>query len=327
MCTQERLLVQLLRFVDSIPEPPPPSSRPRGRPFTYPQKLFLKVLLIMILKHLHRVHEVVTLLDQPGADILEVRALLFPDGKMPSRRTFERRLKRLPQTLPAQIACLGEHLVELYQPWQHSARAAAIDSTALRARGVPWHKKAREAGEIPNTSIDTGAHWTRSRWHGWVYGWKLHLAVTMAIVWIPLAARLRPANEADSALALELVADLPDPVRFLCGDSHYNTEGVRLACERTDRILVASNRSKKPRTDPGVKVREIIHSLRHHTIENFNSLFKSIFDVGRPVPTRGLINTQRLVLGAVFAYQIALLYRYHTGEPHQRHIKALLKSA
>jgi hypothetical protein len=31
---------------------------------------------------------------------------------------------------------------------------------------------------VPHTSIDTQAHWTKSGWHGWVYGWKLHLATT-----------------------------------------------------------------------------------------------------------------------------------------------------
>jgi hypothetical protein len=327
MCTREPLLLQLLRLVDSIPEPPPPSPRRRGRPFTYPDRLFLKVLLIMILRRLHRAHEIVSFLTQPSAEILQICSLLFPDGKMPSRRTFERRLNRLPRTLPAQIACLGKHLLRLYQPWQHCGRAVAIDSTTMRARGVPWHRKSRQTGEIPNTSIDTEAHWTHGSWHGWVYGWKLHVVTTMAAVWIPLAARLRPANEADNVLAVELIADLPDEARFVCGDSFYNSEIVRLACEQTNRILVASSRSKQPRTDPGVEVRKILHALRHHTIENFNALYKSIFDAGRPVPTKGLINTQRFGLGAVFAFQIGLLYRYHTGELHQANFKALLRSA
>ena len=59
----------------------------------------------------------------------------------------------------------------------------------LRARAGIWHKKDREAGVVPHTSIDTEAHWTKSGWHGWVYGWKLHLVVSVAAVWIPLAAQ------------------------------------------------------------------------------------------------------------------------------------------
>lgn len=327
MCTRDPLLLQLLRLVDTIPEPPPPSPRRRGRRFTYSDRLFLKVTLLMVLRGLPRVHEAFTVLNQPNPDIIEIRRLLFPDGKMPSRRTFERRLKRLPQHLPDWIAYLGEHLVDLFQPWEHSARAVAMDSTVLRARGTVWHQKDRQAGILPNTSIDTDAHWTKSGWHGWVFGYKLHLVVTMATVWIPLAAQLRPANEADNVVAEELVAAVLAQARFFCGDSAYNCENVYAACAERDSILVASSRSNKPRTDPGVEVRKMIHALRHHAIENFNGLYKSIFDARRPIPTKGHTNSQRFFLGAVFAVQVALLYRYHHGELHQSNLKALLRSA
>lgn len=327
MCTSDWLILQLLRLVTTIPSPPPPSTRQRGRPLVYPDHLFLQVLVFMILRRLYRVNEVYTVLLQPSAEIAQIRALLFPSGRMPVQRTFERRLKRLPETLPAQIACLGHYLVHLYRPWERCGRAAAADSTALRARGVPWHMKARLAGLIPNTSIDTDAHWTRSGWHGWVYGWKLHLIVSVSAVWIPLAARLRPANEPDNVVAVDLLQDVPAEVRFILGDSHYNSAPVRRACEEAGRILVASNRSKRRRTDDGFEVRKLLHSLRHHSIENFNALYKSIFDLSRPVPTKGVENTQRLTLGAVWTYQLALLYRYHAGERHQIGMKALLRSA
>lgn len=327
MCTRDPLLLQLLRLVDTIPEPPPPSSRRRGRPFTYPDRLFLKVILIMVLRGLTRVHEVYTVLCQPTIEMIEIRALLFPEGKMPCRRTFERRLKQLPPQLPEWIAYLGEHLVELFHPWEHSARAAAMDSTVLRARGAVWHQKDRKVGVIPNTSIDTDAHWTKSGWHGWVFGYKLHLVVTMAGVWIPLAAQLRPANEADNVVAEELVAAVRSRARFFCADSAYNADNVHLACAKRDAFLVASSPGKKPRTDPGVEVRKMIHALRHHAIENFNGLFKSIFDARRPIPTKGFVNSQRFALGAIFAIQIGLLWRYHQGELHQLNLKALLRSA
>jgi hypothetical protein len=42
--------------------------------------------------------------------------------------------------------------------------------------------------------------------------------------------------------------------------------------------------------------------------------------------TRGHVGSQRYLLGCVFAYQIALLYRYLEGECHQAHLKALLRS-
>lgn len=327
MCSAEPLLVQLFRLVDLAPLPPPPSSRPRGRPLTYPDELFLKVLLLMTVRRLYRVYEVYSVLNQPSAEILLIRAHLFPGGKLPSRRTFERRLKRLPQTLEELIARVGEILVELWQPWARSARAAAGDSTCLRASGAHWNKKDREAGIIPNTTIDTDAHWTKSGWHGWIYGYKLHLILTIADVWIPLAATLRPANEADSTVMETLIPTMRVQPSFFCGDSAYNCDPVHLACAEHGSTLVASQRGKAPRTDEGVEVRKIIHALRHHAIENFNGLFKSIFDFRRPLPTKGHLASQRYILGCLFTYQIALLYRYFEGDCHQAHIKALLRSA
>jgi hypothetical protein len=181
----------------------------------------------MVLRRFFKVHEVYAFLSQQSAEIDGLRALLFPDGKVPSRRTLERRMKSLPESLSERIALLGEHLVELYQPWQRSARAVAIDSTVLRARGAPWHMADRRAGRVPNPSIDTDAHWTHSSWHGWTYGYKLHLAVSMSTVWIPLAAEFKPANEADNTVAEALISAVLPYVKFFCGDSAYNCPNVR----------------------------------------------------------------------------------------------------
>ena len=136
MIGQESLLVTLVRLVDRLPAPPPPAQRGRGRPKTYPDRLFLKALVIMIVRHLHTTHELLAVLAQPTAEMATLRGLLtLPDGRFPTRRTWERRLAALPETLPAQIGCLGRHLVTLLQPWATCGRAVAIDSTVLRARG------------------------------------------------------------------------------------------------------------------------------------------------------------------------------------------------
>jgi hypothetical protein len=158
----------------------------------YSERLILKALVVMIVCHLPTVGTLLAVLEEPS--MAAVRALLTEPGRYPTRRTWERRLRAVPAGQPAQIACLGQPLVMLLQPWAAGGRAVALDSTPLRARGGVWHKSDREAGVVPHSSIDTQAHWTRSGWHGWVYGWKLHLITTVAAVWIPLAAALTPAG-------------------------------------------------------------------------------------------------------------------------------------
>jgi hypothetical protein len=327
MSTQDTVLVQLIRLIERIPSPPPPSRR-RGRPIFYSEKLFLKALVVMIVRRLHRVGELLAVLEEPTPEMRMVRELLREKGRYPSRRTFERRLEALPRgTLPEQIGRLGRHLVRLLEPWEKAGRAVALDSTPLRAKGGVWHKKDEEAGRVPHTSIDTEAGWTKSGWHGWVYGWKLHLAITVAGIWIPLAARFTPADVADNRIAPALIEDLPGEARFVLGDSHYGAENVREKCEQTKRFLVTSKRGAYPHTDAGVEVRRIFHKLRSLANENFNEHFKSIFDVHEQVPTKGRVNTTRFALGAVFIYQLALLHRHERKAEVNRGLKPFLRAA
>jgi hypothetical protein len=326
MITPGSRLVLLLRLVDRIPVPPPPPP-PRGRPRRYSERLFLKALVVMIVRHLHRPGELLAVLAEPTAEMHQVRALLSEHGRLPCRRTWERRLGSLPDSLPAQLGCLGRCLVEQLQPWATCGRAVAIDSTTLHARGGVWHAKDRAGGVVPHTSIDPEAHWTKSGWHGWVYGWKLHLVSTVAGVWIPLAAALTPANVADTELAPTLLADVPAEVRFVLGDLHYNAPTVRAVCEQDGRILVTPHYGPYPHTDPGVEVRRLFHKLRSAHLETFNELFKGIFDAHGSVPTKGLRATRRFALGALFVYQLMLLARFEAGLDLRVGLKAYLKAA
>lgn len=326
MVAETSVLVALVLLVDRIPLPPLEARR-RGRPRVYSERLFLKALVIMIVRRLPKVHLLLAVLDQPTAEMRQLRALLTEDGQYPTRRTWERRLRAIPATLPAQLGCLGRYLVEVLDPWPEGSIAAAIDSTVLRAAGGVWHKKDREAGRVPHTAIDTEAHWTKSGWHGWVYGWKLHLVVTVAAVWIPLAAQLTPANVADNEAARGLLPELPSALRFLLGDTSYDDGALHTECATAGRILVTTRRGPYPHTDPGVEVRRVFHQLRSHSIENFNGQFKAIFDTSGQVPTRGLLATRRYALAAVFVYQLTLLHRFEHGADLRVGLKPFLKAA
>jgi hypothetical protein len=62
-------------------------------------------------------------------------------------------------------------------------------------------------------------------------------------------------------------------------------------------------------------------------MENFNEHFKGIFDGHGQVPTKGLLATQRFALGAIFVYQMALLYRFEHDLELCVGLKASLESA
>lgn len=333
MVQQNTLLVMLVRLVDRIPPPSSPLKRGRGRPPFYPDQLFFKALVIMIIRHLHSPYELLTVLAQPTPEMQTLRLLMTEHGRFPERRTWERRLHALPAALPAQLGALGRYLVQVIQPWANRGRAAVWDSTVLRSKGRVWHKKDREVGEVPHTQIDTDAHWTKSGWHGWVYGYKLHVISAVADAWIPLVALLTPANIADTdpLVVGTLSPQVCEQVRFMLGDRHYDTEEVRRDCRERGRILVAPRYGGRfppyPHSDDGVEVRRVFHKLRSVAIENFNEHFKSIFDVHGPILTKGFNRTTLFVLGAVFVYQLALLHRFEQGLPLNRGLKPFLKAA
>ena len=151
-----------------------------------------------------------------------------------------------PCRCPPQLPAWGGLLVVIIQPWAAWGRAAAIDSTVLQARGGVWHQKDREVGVVPHSSIDTQAHWTKSGWHGWVYGWKLHVVCTAAAVWIPLMAHLTPANAADNEEAPPLIRQLLEAVHFLLGDQHYRDQALETLCAQRNCILVTTWSGKRP---------------------------------------------------------------------------------
>lgn len=327
MLHREPLLVMLIRLIDQIPWPEATKPRGRGSPKTYSDRLIVKALVVMIIRRLYTAYSLLEFLDQETELTNQLRPLLMEKGRFPCRRTWERRLEALPESLPGLIGCFGRYLVSLLNPWIEEGRAAAVDSTALRAKGGLWHKKDREKGVVPHSTIDTDAHWSKSGYHGWWYGWKLHLATTVSALWIPLAAELTPANMADKHKAIPLVRELPEDVRFVLGDTHYNDDDLRTECERNGRFLVASNAGSYPHHDDGVEVRKLFHRLRSKAIEPFNGLFKNVFEWGGQVPVKGLKRTQLIVLGAVFVYQLVLFYQLQYQRTIGVGIKPLLRAA
>jgi hypothetical protein len=327
MVRQEPTLVMLVHLVEAIPLPRPVSRPRRGRHIVYSNRLFLKGLVVMSVKRLSTAYELLAVLAQPTPEMAVLRPLLAEHGQCPSRRTWERRLATLVATLPAVIGCLGRHLATVLALWRDHARAAAIDSTVLRAKGGVWHKKDRDAGVVPHTSIDTEAGWTKSGWHGWVYGWKLHVLCAAGPVWLPLAADLTPATVADNVVAPALFREAPLDLRFLLGDQHYRDARLAQMCAYRGCHLSVPTGRGYPHIDPGVAVRRLLHQTRSVTIETFNEQFKSIFDAHAPVPTRGVAATRRYALGAILVYQLVLLQRHHQQADLRVGLKAFLKAA
>jgi len=85
MVAQDSLCVALVKLVDWLPMPPLPPKRKRGHPRVYTDRLFLKALVII--RHLHTVHEPLSVLAYPIDEMMMLRELLLEQKRFRSRRT------------------------------------------------------------------------------------------------------------------------------------------------------------------------------------------------------------------------------------------------
>ncbi len=122
--------------------------------------------------------------------------------KIPSRRTFDRRLKTISTDIKQRISTIGYLFVAegMVDP-----SITAVDSTLIKANGSVWHKSSMKKGEVPCPGIDTDARWGYSHTKGWVFGYKLHLTSTTGKIVVPLTADVTTANVQDNQMYVPLI--------------------------------------------------------------------------------------------------------------------------
>ena len=86
MLTHGSILVSLLWLVEQIPTPPPPAKRHRGRQEFYSDKLFVKALIVMIIRRLYTAYALLNFLEQDDPVAPQMRLLLTEHGCFPTPR-------------------------------------------------------------------------------------------------------------------------------------------------------------------------------------------------------------------------------------------------
>ena len=147
------------------------AARPhRGHPVVYEQKALIVFFLLMHQRRLFRFKaQRRWLVHHP-----ELHPVLRLDG-VPDRTTLSRRYKALYDVLQDFIAFLGTYAEDL-DP-RFSSADLYTDKSLFKAQGPVWHQSDRQAGRIPAKlrHLDTDGSWSKSGYHGWVYGYGLHL--------------------------------------------------------------------------------------------------------------------------------------------------------
>lgn len=193
-----------------------------GHPYVYEEQAMIVFFMWMQFKQIYKFKAQWNWLNQHP----EERQRLGW-SKVPHRTTLSRRYKTLYSVIQAFIAFLGEDSEALGT--EMSTKHLNEDQSLFKAQGTVWHQSDRKQGRIPDKlrNLDTDATWKKSAYHGWVYGYGIHLTSTRA--GFPVLVEVETASFSETA-AIERKEDVilnqlkPDT---FCGDDAY-TKAMRI---------------------------------------------------------------------------------------------------
>ena len=273
-----------------------------------------------------------------------MKACGLSDSFLPSRRTFDRRLKTISSDIRERIAAMGnlfviEGLVEPY--------VIAIDSTLLKAyKGRVWHASSMKKGIVPCSGIDTKARWGFSHTRRWIFGYKLHMISSTDSLIVPLTADVTTANIPDNQVYPELTSsttssssksglssEIIKKVHFIVADPGYDDHDLYESSLKIGFQLVCPVHRYRKTPEERLKLvdfyesplGQVIYSKRSTSIEPLIEHIKSVFRID-PVPTRGYERVRGIALLSVLLYQLLVYYncRIQKKNNPRRMIKYML---
>jgi hypothetical protein len=170
-----------------------PVAAQRGRPFTYAQRLLIVFFTWMLIR---RITEFQTQRRWLQTHPTEAAELGF--ARLPHRTTLMRRYKSIAPIVDAFIEFVGQW-AETLDP-ACGSQVLVVDGSLFKARGPVWHQSDRAEGRIPDNlrNLDQEASWSKSGYHGWVYGYRLHFSCNLA--GFPKSAHITTGSTSESTV-------------------------------------------------------------------------------------------------------------------------------
>jgi hypothetical protein len=146
---------------------------------------------------------------------------------IPHRTTLSYRYKALAPIIEELVPFLGQDVEPLDERFE--SNDLYEDKSLFKAQGPVWHQSDRKANRIPDKlrNLDTDATWSKSAYHGWVYGYGFHL--TCNAVGFPKLIQTETASVSESQVVDDksrYILHLLCP-NTLTGDNGY-TKAMRI---------------------------------------------------------------------------------------------------
>jgi hypothetical protein len=236
---------------------------------------------------------------------------------VPNRTTLSRRYKALYPVLQAFVLFVGQDAELLDE--QFESQDLYEDKSLFKARGPVWHQSDRQANRIPEKlrNLDTDASWSKSAYHGWVYGYGLH--VTGNGAGFPKLVQVETAAYSESQ-ALQTkeptILDVLQP-HTLSGDNGY-TAARRIRQWATQGVVLLT---------PAIKWVKGRYAQAYHTfiqqpdnallLRTRRTAIEPVFDLiakligaddnHKQLPIQHLVNVRTCIALATFSLQITMM--------------------
>ena len=303
----------------------------RGRPQTYPDASLIVFYTVMALKGITAMRAQQTYLFHHP---LMLERCQLP--ACPSHVTLGRRYKALTPKL---------QMFTEYVATSSFAKAAGFlqevvyeDKSLFKAAGPVWHQKDRLKDHLPKDlrGVDKTATWSKSGYHGWVYGHAVHL--TSIRNGFPVMFDVLPAN-VNERKVLDTKKDrlIEKGVRCIIADNGY-VDKKRQATFAKDAVLLLTPKTTLQEAnallgaDPLYTATQVAtwQRTRKNAIEPVFDLLSrllSITGAHKPLPLRGLAYVSTFLGIGVLLLQLAMLMNVRCGLPTRNvtHIKTVFR--
>jgi DDE family transposase len=292
----------------------------RGHPFVYQHQTLLVFFLLMQQRRIFRFKAMRRWLLQHPED----RQHLGLED-VPNRTTLSRRYKALYPVVQDFIAFIGQY-AETLDP-RFDSRDLYTDKSLFKAQGPVWHQSDRLAGRVPEKlrHLDTDASWSKSGYHGWVYGYGLHLTDNRA--GFPKLAQVETGAVAESLVLdeqAERIIHTLGPDTLTGDDSYTRASRIRQWAKQGVLLLAPALKWGKGRyatayhrciTQP--ENADLLHSRRTAIEPVFDLVAKVLGTTARQkqLPIQRLANVRTCLILATLTIQVAMIANSIWGLP------------
>jgi hypothetical protein len=245
--------------------------------------------------------------------------------RIPHRTTLLRRYKQLYEVVQAFVQFIGQEAGALDQRLrQHHL---VEDKSPFKALGPVWHQADRKVGRIPAQlrHLDTEASWTKSGYHGWVYGYGLHLTCNedafpaLLQVETGAVAETTVMNDKEPRLLHQL-----QPITVTADNSYAQAMRIRRWATAGVVLLTPATKWRSGRYAQAYQ-RFRQHPLNYQHLQRRRTSIEPAFDLmakaigttarQKQLPVKGLANVRSCLAFATLSLQLAMIVNSIWGLP------------